>query len=123
MKKNFLFALLLANLLILVSLSCSKSSDNSGAGGGGGGGTTPTAVSIVGMTYNPTPLTVKVGTVVRWTNTDSAPHTVTSNDGITFSSPSINPGGTFNYTTITPGTFLYHCNFHAGMAGTLTVTP
>lgn len=122
MKKNFLFALLLANLLILVSLACSKSSDNSG-GGGGGGGTNPTAVSIVGMTYNPTPLTVKVGTVVRWTNTDSAPHTVTSNDGITFSSPTINPGGTFNYTTITPGTFLYHCNFHAGMAGTLTVTP
>lgn len=125
MKKNLFLALLIANLLIFLCFSCSKSSDNNNAGGGGGGGgTPPTAVSILGMSYSPSSLTVKVGTVVKWTNTDATPHTVTSDNGTTFSSPTISAGGTYQYTTVTTGTFPYHCTIHGiTMSGTLIVNP
>src|ERR1700676_600359 len=49
-----------------------------------------TAVSISTATGTlgsaPTSISIKVGTTVIWTNTTSAPHTVTSDDGTTFDS-------------------------------------
>ncbi|HMJ46605.1 MAG TPA: cupredoxin domain-containing protein [Ferruginibacter sp.] len=129
MKKNFLFAVFFISLLVMSSLSCSKSSDSNtggyGSGGGGGGGAiAPTPVSILPMSYSPSSLTVKVGTVVKWTNTDNTAHTVTSNDAVTFNSGTINYPGTYSYTTVTTGTFPYHCTIHGvTMAGTLIVTP
>src|SRR5512135_2983267 len=41
----------------------------------------PTAVVIKDYSFNPSALTVKVGTTVTWMNQDSAPHTVTSDSG------------------------------------------
>ena len=125
MKKNFLLALLLINVLVFTSLSCSKSSDTPSTGGGGGsGGVAPTQVNILSMSYTPANLSVKVGTVVRWSNTDANPHTVTSNDNSTFSSGTINYGASYSYTTVATGTFPYHCTIHGmTMAATLTVTP
>jgi plastocyanin len=49
-------------------------------------------------------------------------HTVTSDDGASFSSGSIDPGKSFSYTANTVGSFAYHCNFHSNMKGTLVVT-
>lgn len=100
--------------------SCGKSD----SGSGGGGGATPTAVTILGMSYSPSSVSVKVGTVVKWTNSGGTAHTVTADNGTTFSSGNIADAGIFNYTTITTGTFPYHCLIHGvAMAGTLTVTP
>ena len=125
--KRIFFLVLLLNVILFAGVSCSKSDGNStGAGsyGGGGGGTTPTPVSILAMSYTPASLSVKVGTVVRWTNTDSNPHTVTSNDNVTFNSGTVNYGATYSYTTVATGTFPYHCTIHGvTMAATLTVTP
>jgi LPXTG-motif cell wall-anchored protein len=48
---------------------------------------------------------------------------VTSDDSKTFDSGSVAPrGGTFSFTTNTPGTFAYHCTFHPWMKATLVVT-
>jgi len=75
------------------------------------------------MTFTPASKSVKVGTVVKWKNDDSYAHTVTSNDGSTFDSGTINGGGTYSYTTSVTGTFEYHCTIHGlAMSGTLTVT-
>ena len=72
--------------------------------------------------YLPSPVTVVIGVnnTVMWVNNDSAPHTVTANDG-TFGSSNIAPTGTFTYTFTTPGTYEYHCIYHPWMLGTVIV--
>jgi plastocyanin len=67
---------------------------------------------------------VKAGTTVTWTNNDSAPHTVTSADGISTSANttslfngSVNPGATFSYTFAKAGTYYYLCTIHKSQAG------
>jgi plastocyanin len=86
-------------------------------------------ISIVGnsgtSSYSPNPVTVSVGQAVKWKNNDgSMTHTATSDDGTTFDTGSLAPGATSGATTMTTaGSFQYHCQFHAGMVGTLVVNP
>jgi plastocyanin len=78
------------------------------------------AVSIVNFAYDPSPLTVNVGDTVTWTNNDGTAHTVTANDG-SFQSGTLQSGQSFSFTFTTPGTFDYHCEFHANMSGQVVV--
>lgn len=78
------------------------------------------AITIAGFAFSGV-TDVTVGTTVTITNTDSAPHTWSADDGA-FDSGSIAPGGTFEFTFTEAGTFAYHCNFHPSMSGTITVT-
>ena len=75
--------------------------------------------------FNPTTITIKVGTTVTWTNTTGAPHTVTSDDGKTFDSGINTPisanGGTFSFSFTKAGTFAYHCQIHPFMKATIVV--
>jgi plastocyanin len=71
--------------------------------------------------FNPTMLTIKVGTTVIWKNVSSVPHTVTSDDGQTFDSGNMAVGGTFQFTFKNAGTFSYHCNIHPYMRATIVV--
>lgn len=64
---------------------------------------------------------VAVGSTVTITNTDSSPHTWSSDDGA-FDSGAIGPGEAFEFTFTQAGTFAYHCNFHPSMTGSITVT-
>lgn len=79
------------------------------------------AVTIVNFAFQPATLEVPVGTTVTWTNQGTAPHTVTADDG-SFDSGTLQPGGTFSMTFDTPGTFIYHCEIHPNMMGTIVVT-
>ena len=85
------------------------------------------AVSIVSgasvlttTAFNPNVADVAVGTTVIWTNSDSTPHTTTS-DNNTWNSGAIAPGGRFQFTYQTAGTFVYHCTIHPGMVGSVVV--
>jgi len=78
------------------------------------------AVSIVNFAYDPTPSTIAVGDTVTWTNMDSAPHTVTADDG-SFQSGTLQQGESFSFTFTTAGTVDYHCEFHANMHGQVVV--
>jgi plastocyanin len=78
------------------------------------------AVQIVDFAFEPATLEVPAGTTVVWTNAGSAPHTVTS-DTDAFDSGRLDPGGTFSMTFDTPGTYHYHCEFHANMQATIVV--
>jgi len=78
------------------------------------------AVSIVNFAYDPNPTTVAVGDTVTWTNNDGVPHTVTANDG-SFQSGTLQPGASFSFTFTAPGSFDYHCEFHANMSGQVVV--
>jgi len=95
------------------------------AGGSDGAAGQPAAggeqVKIAGFAFAPASITVKVGTTVTWTNQDSAPHTVTADDG-SFTSGDLATGATFSQTFAKAGTYPYHCNFHSSMKGTVTVT-
>jgi len=71
--------------------------------------------------FNPSTLTIKVGTTVIWKNVSSAPHTVTSDDGQTFDSGNLAVGDTFRFTFKNAGTFSYHCNIHPYMRASIVV--
>jgi nitrite reductase (NO-forming) len=77
--------------------------------------------------YDPSPLTVKAGTSVTWTNKDSSIHTVTSglpekgDVGTLFDSSLISPGNTFVHVFDKQGTFDYSCTLHPFMHGQIIV--
>lgn len=81
----------------------------------------------VSKSYDPTPLTVRVGTAVIWKNNDFSLHTVTSGlpeqgaVGTLFDSSLINPGMTFSHTFNKTGTFDYSCTLHPFMHGQIIV--
>lgn len=82
-------------------------------------------------------VSVRVGDVVRWTNSSGVPHTVTADpnkaanaanvrlpEGASpFDSGGVPPGGEFEYTFTVPGRYDYVCLPHegAGMVGTVIV--
>ncbi|HVC27163.1 MAG TPA: cupredoxin domain-containing protein [Nitrososphaerales archaeon] len=80
------------------------------------------ANASIAQSYSPNPVTVVVGVnnTVTWVNNDSAPHTVTANDG-SFDSGNMAPTGAFTFTFTTPGTYHYHCIYHPWMVGTIIV--
>ena len=76
--------------------------------------------------FIPNPVTVEVGAIVTWDNTDTAAHTASSGtaaDGPSgvWDSSLIMAGGSFSYTTDTVGSFDYFCMVHPWMTGTLIV--
>ena len=120
MKKNSVLVPAVGIMILLGFGACSKG--GSSGGGGGGGGSNPTITINANMTYSPSTLTVKQNTVINVTNADAVQHSASSDNGTTFDI--IVPAtSTRTYNCPTIGTFPYHCNFHAGMAGTLVVTP
>src|SRR5919109_3790997 len=91
----------------------------------------PQGASVQGNpSYDPDPLTVKVGDTIAVNNEDTAPHTVTNgkdatdpNMGKLFDTRIINAGdsGQIVTTSMKPDEYPYHCSVHPYMKGTLTV--
>jgi len=77
--------------------------------------------------YNPSPLSVPVGTTVTWLNNDNTGHTVTQGNpsGNTppngFDSGILAPGKTFTHTFGTARTIQYYCTLHPTMLGEVIV--
>jgi plastocyanin len=130
-------------LVTVLAAACGGSSPMSAAAGGGGGGN-PAAASVTMSEYKFSPETVRVavGSAVAWNNNGTTSHTSTSDTTGIWNSNAINPpgppppscpyppcdgtpGGSFQYTFSTAGTYPYHCAFHEtlGMKGVVIVTP
>jgi plastocyanin len=77
-------------------------------------------VTIPGKAYDPSHVTVLVGTTVTWKNEDSINHTVTA-DGDAFSSGYVPPGGSFAFTFAQQGRYPFHCTIHRFMRGEVDV--
>lgn len=89
--------------------------------GGSAPATSAAVITVRDFAYGP-PLVVAAGAVVTVTNMDGAEHTVTADDGPAFDVDVKGSGGTASFTApSTPGTYAFHCTFHPGMHGTLTV--
>jgi plastocyanin len=84
---------------------------------GGSGGT---AEQIKDFAF-PSGITVKAGGAITWSNGDSAPHTVTFDDG-SCESGQIAPGSSVTVTYSKAGSYPFHCSVHPNMKSTLTVT-
>ena len=97
---------------------------------GGGSGTGPTGASEGGATtvevaieafaYGPVDVRIGLGSTVRWTNQDPAPHTATG-DG--FDTGTLERGMSGSHTFDEPGTYAYRCTIHPAMQATVVVGP
>lgn len=77
-------------------------------------------VSIIDNDFAPANLTVTVGSVVRWVNSGTLPHTATAAGQ--FDSGILMSGDTWSRTFTTPGNFNYICTLHPEMTATVVVT-
>jgi len=76
--------------------------------------------------FIPSTVTVEIGAIVTWANTDTAAHTATAGSAAdgpngVFDSSLIMSGSSYSYTADTTGTFDYFCMVHPWMEGTLIV--
>jgi plastocyanin len=84
------------------------------------------AVDISVFSFKPSPIEVRRGETVRWSQRDNTMHTVTSGtpgspDG-RFRSDPLGEGETFSFTFQSAGTFAYFCSIHDSMRGEVRVT-
>jgi cytochrome c oxidase subunit II len=93
--------------------------------------TIPQGASVQGNpSYDPDPITVKVGDTIAVENKDTTPHTVTNgkdatdpNMGKLFDTSIINAGDSADVVTadLKPGEYSFFCSVHPYMTGSLTV--
>ncbi len=84
-----------------------------------------TAVSISNFVFQPASVSIAVNDIVKWTNNDSATHTVTSGapgaiDG-KFDTGNLALNATMCVQFLIAGSYNYFCNIHTFMTGTVTV--
>lgn len=78
------------------------------------------AVSMLDISFSPEPVTVPVGTTIRWTNNSRLPHTSTNKDGL-WDSGLMKAGESFSFRFDKGGSYEYVCIFHPDMVGTVKV--
>lgn len=108
-----LFVMAIVGIVGVSGCTSQNQTSNSSAGAN--------SVAIQNMAFNPTTLTVPVGTTVTWKNLDSTTHHVVSNTGA-FDSGDLANGQSYSFTFNQAGTFPYHCSIHPSMTGTIVVT-
>lgn len=79
-----------------------------------------TKIVVKDFMFAPTPLTVKAGSTVTWTNLDDEPHTVVSDTGL-FKSGAMDTNESFSFKFDRPGTYRFTCSIHPRMVGTIVV--
>jgi plastocyanin len=113
-----------AFLLAVFMAGCGSSNNSSTTSPSPSGSATVTIVSgaqsLTTTAYSPNPISVSVGTTIKWVNNDSTAHTATSNNGA-FDTGTISAGGQVSKQFNSTGTFPYHCTFHPGMVATINV--
>lgn len=75
-------------------------------------------VTMEGLRFEPSSLSVAPGDTIVWINKDPFPHTVTAESG-SFDSGEISPGKSWRYTLRRAGNFPYGCKLHPTMRGSL----
>ncbi|HJP73751.1 MAG TPA: cupredoxin family copper-binding protein [Pseudonocardiaceae bacterium] len=82
------------------------------------------AITMANYAFSPASATITAGESVTWTNTDQAPHDVTTTSApVAIHSPTLSTGQSWTYTFSTPGTYSYICSIHPDMHATLVVEP
>jgi plastocyanin len=95
-------------------------STSSGGGGTPSPGGTPNTVTISGMAFSPSTLTVADSAVVTFTNNDPVTHTATADDA-SWDTGGISPHTSKTIRFVRTGTFTYHCVIHPTMIASIRV--
>lgn len=105
------------------SASSSASAASPSAMASSSSGSTAASATIMIKDFEYTGTTaVKAGSKVEIMNMDSQAHTVTADSGSAFD-VKVDPGATVTLTAPSkPGSYAYHCTFHANMHGMLKVS-
>lgn len=74
------------------------------------------------LAFAPTAVTVKIGGVIQWKVTGSTAHNVTFDGQSSLTSGTLQQGKTWQVQFTAAGTHMFHCTFHPGMNGQVTVT-
>ena|SRR5438874_326742 len=77
-------------------------------------------ISIKGMKFQPTTLTIKPGQTVTWINNDDRDHSVLAADA-SFKSGNLPGGSSFSFTFKKAGKFSYSCPYHPRMKAVIVV--
>lgn len=77
-------------------------------------------VAIENNSFNPATVNISTGDTVRWTNLDTASHTVTGT-GTNFRSEVLNQGDSYEFLFTDAGNYDYYCSIHPEMRGTVVV--
>lgn len=80
---------------------------------------TVSSIEIKNFAFNPSTISVNVGTTITWVNDDSTMHDVTEDSGMF--DIDILPGESGSYTFTEPGEYEYHCDIHPSMKGKVIV--
>ena len=112
MKLQQILWLVLVGLALLVAFSGGAVAAEKAAG---------TEVTIDNFSFGPQSLNIKVGTQVTWVNHDDIPHTVVSEDLITFRSRVLDTDESWSFTFTKPGTYTYFCSIHPKMTAKVVV--
>jgi plastocyanin len=82
----------------------------------------PAAVEIVDFAFTPTPVVVRPGGTVTWTNEDDAAHSISDTSPLrTATSKPLSKGEQFSITYSKAGTYPYVCGIHNYMQGSVEV--
>ncbi|RNE67450.1 cupredoxin domain-containing protein [Cryobacterium tepidiphilum] len=80
----------------------------------------PAMITIKNFAYD-VPATVAPGATIMVTDADGTSHTITADDGKAFDLP-VPGGGSATFTApMKPGSYPFHCTYHANMHGVLVV--
>jgi plastocyanin len=74
------------------------------------------------LKFDPASIRVSVGGVVEWVNASSVPHNVTFDSNPELTSQTMSAGDKYELKFNRAGQYPYHCTFHPGMDGTVTVS-
>ena len=116
--------------LELIGHGSNGSSGGYNAGNGGGDAVcSANTFCLRASTFDPTSLTVAVGTTVTWDNNSGVTHNVVFTNPTAAKSVGTGPSGDIGQTSsgtqarsfATAGTYAFHCTIHAGMNGSVTV--
>jgi plastocyanin len=78
-------------------------------------------IKISDFKFDPEKSRVEVGTTVVWTNDDTAPHTIKSDDLTGLNSTELKTGEKFEFLFNKKGTYKYSCGIHPDMKGEIEV--
>ncbi|MEY2420796.1 MAG: hypothetical protein QOI95_863 [Acidimicrobiaceae bacterium] len=87
---------------------------------------TTTTITTAAFTFVPPAVSIASGDSAQLTNSDVAPHDVTSDTPGLFQSATVQPGGApapvVGVESLAAGTYAFHCSFHPFMHGSLNVS-
>ncbi|MEW6475786.1 MAG: cupredoxin domain-containing protein [Actinomycetota bacterium] len=124
-RRCWSFRLILCSVVVVASGACGgdgKNGEGAKPAAADGAVSGEPAVTIVNFQFQPKSLTVRAGTAVKWTNEDTAVHSIKDTSALnTPVSADMGKGETFSITYGQPGSYSYICGIHQYMTGTVQV--